>query len=280
MTNELTLLTKENFGGIELDFYRNTENEIFMTIAQLAEALEYASKSAIENMLNRNPELKEGEFSSTHALWVGQNNTNSSVKSQETRFFTEDGIYEITMLSKQPKAREFRSFIRKLLKGLRKNELTVTETKVFSYMIDNPAKRARLWADEMDEMFAIIHEKEEENQQLTQVVEEVKPKAQAFERAMDAKNLHSMKEVAHLMGVGRNELFKYLREAKILNASNLPYQRYINSGYFEVKHSEKNGHFFNTTLATQKGMGWLVMNKDKIVTKGETKAFDFWEELK
>ena len=154
------------------------------------------------------------------------------------------------------------------------------ETKVYSYMIEEPAKRARLWADEMDEMFAIIHEKEEENQQLTQVVEEAKPKAQAFERAMDAKNLHSMKEVAHLMGVGRNELFKYLREAKILNASNLPYQRYINSGYFEVKHSEKNGHFFNTTLATQKGMGWLVMNKDKIVTKSETKAFDFWEELK
>lgn len=274
MTNELTLLTQEKFGEVLLDVYRNEDNEVFMTAKQLGEALGYAKTQAIINIVNRYDRLKKEEFSVQLKL------SSTDGKSYNTRLFTEFGIYEIAMLSKQPKAEEFRDFVQKLLKGLRKGELQVTETKVYSYMIDEPAKRARLWADEMDEMFAIIHEKEEENQQLTQVVEEVKPKAQAFERAMDAKNLHSMKEVAHLMGVGRNELFKYLREAKILNASNLPYQRYINSGYFEVKHSEKNGHFFNTTLATQKGMGWLVMNKDKIVTKGETKAFDFWEELK
>ena len=198
---------------------------------------------------------------------------------RKTYFMNKDGF---TLLVMGFNGKEALQFKQQYIKAFNKMEEQIKngETKVYSYMVDNPAKRARLWADEMDEMFAIIHEKEEENQQLTQVVEEAKPKAQAFERAMDAKNLHSMKEVAHLMGVGRNELFKYLREAKILNASNLPYQRYINSGYFEVKHSEKNGHFFNTTLATQKGMGWLVMNKDKIVTKGETKAFDFWEELK
>lgn len=205
--------------------------------------------------------------------------TNSRNREYPMYLINRDGFTLLAMGFNGKEALEFKV---KYIEAFNKMEEQIKngETKVYSYMIDEPAKRARLWADEMDEMFAIIHEKEEENQQLTQVVEEVKPKAQAFERAMDAKNLHSMKEVAHLMGVGRNELFKHLREAKILNASNLPYQRYINSGYFEVKHSEKNGHFFNTTLATQKGMGWLVMNKDKIVTKGETKAFDFWEELK
>ena len=142
------------------------------------------------------------------------------------------------------------------------------EVKVFSYMIDDPAKRARLWADEMDEVYAIIHEKEEENQQLTQVVEEAKPKVQAFEQAMEIDKLHTMKEVANLMGVGRNTLFAQLRKAKILNESNLPYQRYISSGYFQMKHVVKSKtHSFNVTLATQKGMGWLVMNKDKIMNK-------------
>lgn len=42
LTNELILLSKENFGGIELDFYRNNENEIFMTAKQLGEALGYS----------------------------------------------------------------------------------------------------------------------------------------------------------------------------------------------------------------------------------------------
>lgn len=262
MTNELTLLTKENFGGIELDLYRNENNEIFMTAKQLGEALGYAKTQAIINIVNRYERLKKEEFSVQLKL------SSTDGKAYETRLFTEDGIYELTMLSKQPKAEEFRDFIRKLLKGLRKGELQVTETKVYSYMIDDPAKRARLWADEMDEVYAIIHKKEEENQQLTQVVEEAKPKVQAFEQAMDIEKLHSMKEVANLMGVGRNTLFAQLRDAKILNESNLPYQRYINSGYFQMKHVVKNKNYsFNVTLATQKGMGWLVMNKDKIMNK-------------
>lgn len=262
MANELTLLTKENFGGIELDFYRNEENEIFMTIEQLAQALEYNNKSSVDSIISRNNYLREKDFSVTCKLQA------TDGKAYNSRLFTEDGLYEITMLSKQPKAREFRSFVRKLLKGLRKGELQVTDTKVYSYMIDDPAKRARLWADEMDEVYAIIHEKEEENQQLTQVVEEAKPKVQAFEQAMEIDKLHSMKEVANLMGVGRNTLFAQLREAKILNESNLPYQRYINSGYFQMKHVVKNKYYScNVVLATQKGMGWLVMNKDKIMNK-------------
>ena len=262
MTNELTLLTKENFGGIELDFYRNTENEIFMTAKQLGEALEYAyPQRSIDKIVTKANYLENEDFS------VKTKMVSTDGKAYETRIFTEDGLYEVTMISKQPKALEFRAFVRKLLKGLRKGDLQVTETKVFSYMIDDPAKRARLWADEMDEVYAIIHEKEEENQQLTQVVEEAKPKVQAFEQAMDIEKLHSMKEVANLMGVGRNTLFAQLREAKILNESNLPYQRYINSGYFQMKHVVKNKNYsFNVTLATQKGMGWLVMNKDKIMS--------------
>lgn len=43
MTNELTLLTKENFGGVELDFYQNENNDVFMTSRQLGEALGYST---------------------------------------------------------------------------------------------------------------------------------------------------------------------------------------------------------------------------------------------
>lgn len=38
MTNELSLLTQEEFGEVELELYRNNENEIFMTVSQLAQA--------------------------------------------------------------------------------------------------------------------------------------------------------------------------------------------------------------------------------------------------
>jgi prophage antirepressor-like protein len=41
---------------------------------------------------------------------------------QETRVFTEDGIYEVSLLAKTGKAREFRAWVRKILKFLRKQE--------------------------------------------------------------------------------------------------------------------------------------------------------------
>lgn len=116
----LQLIKQESFNNVLMDVYRNDNNEVFMTIAQLATALEYASKSAIEKMVQRNEYLKDTEFSATDILSAPDG------KEYETRIFTEDGIYEVTMLSKQPKALEFRHFVRQLLKGLRKGEVVVS----------------------------------------------------------------------------------------------------------------------------------------------------------
>src|SRR5690625_284001 len=116
----LSLAVKEMFEGNEVEIYQLEDGSPVMTIDNLAKSLEYASKSGVENIINRNEYLKDVEFSSTHKMWVGNSE-------QETRIFNEDGIYEITMLSKKPKAREFRAFVRKLLKKLRKGEYQVVQ---------------------------------------------------------------------------------------------------------------------------------------------------------
>lgn len=121
--NRLSLAQRTMFDDVKCDFWQNEQGDIFMTITQLATALEYASKSAIENMLSRNKYLKETQFSSTHKTWVG--NTK-----QHTRIFTEDGIYEVTMLSRQPKAKEFRAWVRQVIKTLRQGEVVVWEKSV------------------------------------------------------------------------------------------------------------------------------------------------------
>lgn len=118
----LTLVKAEHFGEIEADIYSNGE-EMFMTINQLAACLEYADKSGVEKIVQRNPYLKDSQFSGTDVLSVP--NGAKSFSNQETRIFTEDGIYEVTMLSKQPKAREFRAWIRGILKALRKGEAKI-----------------------------------------------------------------------------------------------------------------------------------------------------------
>src|SRR5690606_22311031 len=63
----------------------------------------------------------------------------------------------------------------------------------------------------------------------------LEPKAEAYDTFMDASNLQPMNDVAKCLGIGRNKLFAFLREKKIIRSNNTPYQEYIDRGYFAVK---------------------------------------------
>ena len=120
----LQLIKQDKFNDILVDVYRNDNDEVFMTAEQLGNVLEYSHpRQSINKIVARSPYLAGEDFSVEVKL------TSTDGKVYDARIFTEDGIYEITMLSKQPKAMEFRQFIRQLLKGLRKGEIKVQSAK-------------------------------------------------------------------------------------------------------------------------------------------------------
>lgn len=120
----LSLAVKEMFEGNEVEVYQLEDGSPVMIIDDLAKSLGYADKSGIEKMVERNEYLKSIEFSTTDKLSAVEGGRKVT---RERRIFNEDGIYEITMLSKKPKAREFRAFVRNLLKKLRKGEYQVIQ---------------------------------------------------------------------------------------------------------------------------------------------------------
>src|SRR5690625_1416106 len=120
----LSLAVKEMFEGNEVEIYQLEDGSPVMTIDNLAKSLEYADRSGVQKIVNRNPYLKDVEFSTEDKMSLVENGRNVT---REVRIFNEDGIYEITMLSKKPKAREFRAFVRNLLKKLRKGEYQVIQ---------------------------------------------------------------------------------------------------------------------------------------------------------
>lgn len=130
--NKLALVKSESFGSVKCDFWQGKNDVVFMTIAQLANALEYADKSGVEKIVQRNKYLMQPEFSTTDRLSVPQGNTTST---QTTRIFTEDGIYEVTMLSGQPKAIEFRAWVRSVLKALRTGKAKLVPMTEYQKMI-------------------------------------------------------------------------------------------------------------------------------------------------
>ena len=101
---------------------------------------------------------------------------------------------------------------------------------------------------------------------------ELKPKAEFSDAVADSKNAIQMSEVAKVLnypGYGRNRLFEFLREKKILMPNNQPYQKYVDCGYFRVveqKYTKPNGDIAINikTLVYQKGVNYIR----KLLEKG------------
>jgi len=78
-----------------------------------------------------------------------------------------------------------------------------------------------------------------------------------------AGKLINMDEAAKSLSesIGRNKLFKLLRERQILNSKNVVYQKYVDRGYFELiretfyRNGIKNSYF--KTVVTDSGMDFL-----------------------
>lgn len=92
-------------------------------------------------------------------------------------------------------------------------------------------------------------------------IEEMTPKAEFFDAVADSKTAISMNEVAKVLsikGYGRNNLFEFLRNEGILDRFNVPYQRYVDCGWFRVIEQKymKNGEqqISTKTLVYQKGV--------------------------
>lgn len=249
----LELVKSVSFGEVKADIYSMNE-DVFMTIDQLARCLEYANgRKGIENLLERNEYLKDSVYSTTLEL-RGVEGNREVVRNR--RLFTESGIYEVTFLSSQPKAREFRTWVTSVLKEIRRTG-EYSNKKPDSYLIENPAERARRWAEEYEEKLALMEK-----------IEEDKPKVQFAEAVLKSEDNIKVGDMARILSnnhlkIGRNKMFEYLRNNKIVDKDNLAYQTYIDQGYFFIKentYSVPSGkvHLGKTTLITPKGQTWIV----------------------
>ena len=102
----------------------------------------------------------------------------------------------------------------------------------------------------------------EERQRL---LEQQKPKVEFAETVERSDGTLSIGEFAKLLPkewkIGRNKLFKWLRDNKYLMKDNVPYQRYVNEGLFEVIEtvSEYDSQDYINLLTLITGKGQLYV---------------------
>lgn len=95
------------------------------------------------------------------------------------------------------------------------------------------------------------------------------PKVEFYDSFVDTKELLTMEEAAKQIGMGRNKFMDYLRSIKALTNANLPVQKLIDDGKFQVKYTpwkagNKQGTQ-HTPMLTAKG---LLLLKKRMVRDG------------
>lgn len=88
------------------------------------------------------------------------------------------------------------------------------------------------------------------------------PKVAFHDAVGAAVNCQSIQEVAKVLGTGPVRLFRFLRDEGLLMPSNLPYQQYLDAGYFRVverQYRDDRGehHSYTRTLVTGKGLAYI-----------------------
>lgn len=161
----------------------------------------------------------------------------------ETNIINEPGLYSLIMTSRKPEAREFKRWVT--------HEVIPSIRQTGSYSVSQQYYIPETYSDAL----RLAADAIEENQRL-------KPKAEMHDLFLSASNDQPMAAVAKSLGVGRNKLFAFLRDKKVLRYNNEPFQKYMDRGYFTVveKPITKRTRVENVTqtFVTAKGVNYIA----------------------
>ena len=243
----MKIIDEREILGKQFRIFGDFENPLFLA-KDVAEWIEYDT-SSINKMLNN---VDETEKVRKNVPTPGGN--------QEMWFLTEDGLYEVLMLSRKQIAKEFKKQIKEILKTIRKNGMYVTER-----LLDNP--------DLAIQAFTKLKEEREKRKELEAKIEEQKPQVLFANTVKSSYTSILVGELAKILTqggfkTGQNRLFDLLRKDGFLISRqgtdyNMPTQKSMELGLFEIKESTVNNpdgsiRISKTPKVTGKGQEYFI----------------------
>ena len=229
--NELQIFNNEEFGSVRTI---TKDNEPMFCLADVCKALDITHVTDVKNRLKQDG--------------VGTSEVIDSLgRKQNATFINESNLYKVIFQSRKPSAEKFTDWVTdEVIPSIRKNGGYIANQEQMT--------PEQIVANALIVAQNIISQKDRQ-------IEEMKPKAEFFDAVADSKTAISMNEVAKVLnikGYGRNKLFEFLRDNSVLDRWNVPYQKYVDNGWFRVieQHYQKNGEPIVTTktLVYQKGV--------------------------
>ena len=231
MENKIQVFNNEEFGEVRT---LNEGGKIYFVASDIAKRLGY---------------MKPANAISAHCRYTLKRSIPhpQGKGTLDVNVIPESDVYRLIIHSKLPAAERFEKWVF--------DEVLPSIRKTGGYTLPdftNPIEAARAWADEC-----------EAKQKALAQVNGMKPKAELYDDVTGSEDTIDIGEVAKVlhMGIGRNKLFQFLRDKKVLAPNNAPYQRFIDAGYFRRVESsyEVYGttHVSVKTVVFQRGVDYI-----------------------
>ena len=230
----------------------NDEGKQLVSARELHEGLEVKSKFAdwIKNRIKKYGfEENEDYTCLSKNLETQRTNGQNGIAKEIDYIITIDMAKELCMVENNELGRQYRKYFIECEKKL-KQQAPQDYLSALKQLVAAEEERIKL---------------QQQNQKQQLLLEEQQPKVEFYDDVAGSKDAVAMKEVAKVLGIkgmGRNKLFKFLRDGKILDRNNMPYQEYVDRGYFRVveqRYNTSNGDIkiTFTTLVYNKGIDYI-----------------------
>lgn len=219
--NEVKIIDERIVFEKEFRIYGDFENPLFKA-DDVAQWIEHSNVSKMLESIDDNEKIKleVGTLTNSYSAW----------------FLTEDGLYEVLMLSRKPIAKEWKKKVKDILKDIRKHGMHITEN-IFDAIMKEPEK--------IGEMLIEYGKAKKENESLkldnkikNQQILELQPKALYYDLILQCKELLSVTAIAKDYGKSAQEFNKILHDLGVQYKQSglwFLYQKYAIYGYTQTK---------------------------------------------
>ena len=208
-----------NFNSFNVRTSTDEDNNILFCLKDVCKSLELTNHNKVGSTLDQ-----DGVTTSYLIDSMG--------RKQNVKFIDESNLYQVIFQSRKEQAQKFKKWVTsEVIPSIRKTGKYEIQTEM-----DNIT-----FAKNMIELSNKLIESEERKRELEEENKKLLPKANDWDEFLNMDVEIPMNEVAKLLWdkynikIGRNQLFKFLREQGILMKGvnhNQPKQKYMKAGYF------------------------------------------------
>lgn len=244
---EIKIFNNPSFGNVRV---AGSEDNPLFCLADVCKALDLQPSAVMRR-------LDDGVISNNPI-------TDNLGRQQVANFVNEDGLYDVILDSRKPEAKQFRKWIT--------SEVLPTIRKHGAYMTDNIIEKTLSDPDYLIQLATTLKQERQQRIEAERKVAEAQPAVTFTQAVSGSASSCLIGEFAKLIDqngypMGERRLFRWLREKGYLGTKgeryNIPNQRYIEQGLFELKKGTRSGnngvmHTTITSKVTGKGQVYFV----------------------